>query len=66
MILARVTHDISSNTLEAVWIQPILDYSGTIIGYEQIKCQNYSAPQKIDFQTALGVNANKYILLAGW
>lgn len=66
MILSRVTHDIASNTLEAVWTQPITDYSGTITGYEQVKCKNYSSPQKIDFETDLGVDAAKYIILAGW
>ena len=66
MILARVTHDVSSNTLEATWQQAKLDVNGTLIGYEPVKCRNYSIEQKLDFQTDLGINAPKYITLAGW
>lgn len=67
MILARITHDISSNTLEAVWHVPVYDIDGiTVMYYNPVKCRNYSIEQKLDFNTDLGASALKYTTMAGW
>jgi hypothetical protein len=58
--LASVTHDISSNTLEALWIQD----DG--ISLNRVKCRNYSADQKDEFLQDCGDLGQKYVLMAGW
>ena len=54
--LIQVSHDLKSNTLEAVW----LDVEG------HCSCQNFHPLQIDDFKLAAGEHAQKYIDLAGW
>ena len=63
--LAAVTHDIKSNTLEATWLEEVLDADGvTILSLTRKKCRNYSQPQKAEFDADTGTTA--YRTLAGW
>ena len=64
MILANVTHDISSNSLEAVWLVKVLDTDGNITRLDRVKCQSYSSEQRADFVKDTG--APQYADLAGW
>lgn len=66
MILATVTHDIKSNTLEALWLDEIRDEAGEVVAYEQVKRRNYSAEQKDEFLSDCGEGADKYTQMAGW
>lgn len=66
MIFATVTHDIASNTLEAMWLGEIKNEAGEVIGFEPVKRRNYSADQKDDFLADCGEGADKYTLMAGW
>lgn len=66
MILQSVTHDVSTNTLEVVFVEHILDTAGVVVEIKRVSCTNYSAPQKLDFETAVGVDAAKYVFMAGW
>lgn len=66
MILATVTHDIISNTLEALWLEEIKNETGELMGYERVKCRNYSAEQKDEFLADCGAGADKYTTMAGW
>lgn len=54
--LIQVSHDLKSNTLEAVWF----DADGNR------GCQNFHPLQIDDFKLAAGEHAQKYIDLAGW
>jgi hypothetical protein len=58
--LATVTHDIQSNTLEAVWLELVGEQ------LERIKCRNYSVEQKDEFLTDCGEDGQKYVILANW
>lgn len=60
--LATVTHGLTNNTLECVWL------TETSNGLERSKVQNFCAAQKADLLAAIGDAAiyDKYILLAGW
>ena len=62
--LAAVCHDIKSNTLEATWIDEILDADGKVLELKRTKCLNYSSEQKAEFDTDTGTT--KYSALAGW
>lgn len=64
MILASVTHHVESNTLEAVWLELVLDAEGNPLGYERVKCQAYSSEQRAMFVADTG--APQYADLAGW
>ena len=62
--LAAVCHDIKSNTLEATWIDEILDSDGKVLELKRNKCRNYSSEQKAEFDADTGTTA--YSILAGW
>jgi hypothetical protein len=62
--LAAVTHDIKSNTLEATWLEEVLDADGVVLSLTRNKCRNYSAEQKAEFDADTGTTA--YSALAGW
>jgi len=64
--LAAVCHDIKSNTLEATWLEEVLDDNGDIKELKRVKCRNYSAEQKDDFLVDCGEDGQKYVDLAGW
>lgn len=66
MILATVTHDIASNTLEAMWLDEIKNDAGEVIVRQPVKRRNYSADQKDEFLADCGDGADKYTLMAGW
>lgn len=58
--LASVTHDTQSNTLEAVFCE------NNGVEVKRISCKNYSQEQKAEFEADIGIDAAKYILMAGW
>ena len=62
--LAAVTHDIKSNTLEATWLEEVLDADGNIAELKRSKCRNYSIEQKAEFDADTGTT--KYSQMAGW
>ncbi len=62
--LAAVTHDIKSNTLEATWIDEIKDSEGVTTELKRVKCRNYSAEQKAEFDA--DTETTKYSQVAGW
>ena len=62
--LAAVTHDITSNTLEATWLEEILDADGVVTELKRSKCRNYSIEQKDEFDTDTGTT--KYSQMAEW
>jgi hypothetical protein len=64
MILASVSHDIKSNSLEAVWLVEVLDSDGSVLRLDRAKCQSYSIEQRADFVADTG--APQYADLAGW
>lgn len=66
MFLASVTHDIASNTLEAVWLEEVLGPDNAPVSYARVKCRNYSAEQKAEFEADCGAGSDKYTLMAGW
>lgn len=62
--LAAVCHDIKSNTLEATFIDEILDADGAVLELKRTKCRNYSAEQKAEFDADTGTTV--YSQIAGW
>ena len=64
--LAAICHDIKSNTLEATWLEEVLDENGEAKELKRIKCRNYSAEQKEEFLSDCGADCQKYVVLAGW
>lgn len=64
MILSSVTYHLGSNTLEAVWLEEILDSDGQPIRFDRVKCQSYSSEQRAEFVADTG--APEYADLAGW
>tara|TARA_R110000796_G_C14519276_1_gene430701 strand:+ start:1256 stop:1459 length:204 start_codon:yes stop_codon:yes gene_type:complete len=64
--LAAVCHDIKSNTLEATWIEEILDGDGLPVELKRIKCRNYSVEQKDEFLADCGDAGQKYLTMAEW
>ena len=64
--LAAVCHDIKSNTLEATWLEEVLDDNGNPKELKRIKCRNYSAEQKDEVLDECGSDGQKYADLAGW
>lgn len=64
--LKFITHDLENNTLEAIWLEAILDVDGNVQEYRRVRCENYSAEQKADFLAACGEGADKYTTMAGW
>lgn len=58
--LAVVSHDIGSNTLEALWLEP------SEAELKRVKCRNYSVEQKAEFLADCGAAGQKYVDLAGW
>lgn len=63
--LSTVIHDIASNTLEATWVEEIIDAEGNA-ETRQVKCRNYSAPQKAEFLADTGDEGKQYVDMAGW
>lgn len=60
-------YDEVNNTLEAVWLQEVIDpATGAVIEYIPVKRRNYSASQKSDFLADVGTLGQKYIVMAGW
>lgn len=64
--IAAVCHDIKSNTLEATWLEEVLDDSGLPKELKRVKCRNYSIEQKDEFLSDCGDVGQKYVNLAGW
>jgi hypothetical protein len=64
--LAVVCHDIKSNTLEATWLEEVLDDNGNPKELKRIKCRNYSIEQKDEFLADCGDEVQKYVSMAGW
>lgn len=70
--LAFVQHDTKQNTLEATWLQEVLDAQGVVREYIEFRCQNYSQPQKAQFLSDLSTvgtlptDGTKYVTMAGW
>lgn len=64
--LAAVCHDIKSNTLEATWLEEVLDNNGEIKELKRVKCRNYSAEQKDEFLADCGAPGQKYADMANW
>ena len=64
--LAAVCHDIKSNTLEATWLQEVLNENDKPQELKRVKCRNYSAEQKDEFLTDCGADGQKYVTMAGW
>ena len=65
--LKFVTHDTVNNTLEATWLQEVIDpTTGVVTAYITAKCRNYSAPQKADFLADVGTAGQQYVTIAGW
>lgn len=65
--LKFVTHDEVNNTLEATWLQEVIDPTTQLVtAYTTAKCRNYSAPQKADFLADTGIAGQKYVTMAGW
>ena len=64
--LAAVCHDIKSNTLEATWLEEVLDDNGDPNELKRVKCRNYSVEQKDEFLADCGADGQKYVTLAGW
>lgn len=64
--LAAVCHDIKSNTLEATWLEEVLDDNGDLKELKRVKCRNYSSDQKDEFLADCGDEGQKYVALAGW
>ncbi|CAB4172721.1 hypothetical protein UFOVP1470_28 [uncultured Caudovirales phage] len=71
--LSTVTHDIKSNTLEAIWLEEVLDVDGNLVELKRskggpadrpVKSRNYSSEQKAEFDADTGTT--KYSELAGW
>ncbi len=58
--LATVTHDINSNTLEALWLEQ------TETELKRVKCRNYSEDQKQEFLDDTAPDGQKYVDMAGW
>ena len=64
--LATVSHDIKSNTLEATWLEEVLNGNGQPKELKRVKCRNYSAEQKDEFLTDCGAVGQKYADMANW
>jgi hypothetical protein len=64
--LATICHDLVSNTLEATWLEEVLDENEELKEFKRIKCRNYSADQKDAFLADCGAEGQKYANLAGW
>ena len=64
MFLASITHDVRTNTLEAKWLEEVKDSEGSVVSYQQAKCQSYSSEQKAEFDADTGTT--KYSDMAGW
>jgi hypothetical protein len=64
--LAAVCHDIKSNTLEATWLEEVLDDNGQPKELKRVKCRNYSVEQKDEFLTDCGAAGQKYAAMANW
>lgn len=64
--LAAVCHDIKSNTLEATWLEQVLDSNGDPLELKRVKCHTYSADQKSEFLADCGADGQKYVAMAQW
>lgn len=64
IFLAAVTHDIRTNTLEAVWLEEVLDHEGAVVDFKRVRCQSYSAEQVAEFNADTATT--KYAEMAGW
>jgi hypothetical protein len=66
MYLAFITHDVKSNTLEAQWLQEVVNSDGEIVSLKSAKRRNYSKEQKAEFEADCGAGSSKYTQMAGW
>ncbi len=64
--LATVCHDVTSNTLEATWLEVVLDENNRPKELRRIKCRNYSIEQKDEFLADCGADGQKYVTMASW
>lgn len=58
--LAKVLHEVPTNTLEVT----IMENTG--VELRTVLCRNFSAAERAEFEALLGVDAAKYVLMAGW
>ncbi len=66
MYLAFVTHDLKHNTLEANWLEPVVNEYGEVVSLKSVQRRNYSADQKAEFEADCGPGSSKYTQMAGW
>jgi len=67
IFLAQVTHDTTSNTLEALWVQKTFADDGvTVLELKNVRRENYSSEQKDTFLTDCKEEGQKYVTMAGW
>jgi hypothetical protein len=65
VILASVTHDVRSNTLEAHWLSEVLNDESAVVEYKSARRHNYSPEQKAEFLAEVE-GGKKYTDMAGW
>ena len=67
IFLAQVTHDINSNTLEALWKKnTFADDNVTVLECVNVRRENYSPLQKDTFLSDCGEAGQKYVTMAEW
>lgn len=64
--LSQVTHDIKSNTLEAIWLEEVYGLDSNLVETRRYKCRNYSQEQKDEFLNDCGPDSEKYTIVANW
>lgn len=65
MILNYIKHEVRTNTVEVSWVEIENDSDGNPVREVQVRCQNYSEPQKADFLAEVE-GAENYITALGW
>ena len=65
MILNYIKHEVRTNTAEVSWVDVENDSEGSPVREVQVKCQNYSQPQKDDFLAEVE-GAAGYVAALGW
>jgi len=61
--LSTVTHDITTNTVELVWVEEVYGDDGVLQEVRRKKSQNYSSLQTEELRNELGSQAEKYVAL---
>ena len=67
IFLAQVTHETTTNTLEALWVDKVMAEDGvTVADLKNVRRHNYNPLQKADFLADCGSEGQKYVDMAGW